>query len=673
MASEDGARSGRRETVPDPGKRKTLRTLGALGALALVDAGALSSCARRIAPTTKEGERLILLGIDGLDPGIMGRMLAQGRLPNLARLREMGGFRRLRTTTPPQSPVAWATLITGRNPGVHGIYDFIHRDPRTYQLMPSIAQTAPPEYTLPLASWKIPLSDSRVDLLRRGEAFWEALEAAGVPCRIHQVPSNFPPRNTGTPQLAGLGTPDLRGNSACQCHYFVEGGRSDEGKVLQRGVAVTNGHVAARLRGPRNSLRRGMPESTVDFEVWLDREHGLAKIVIQGQQIVLRQGEWSGWIPVTFTLVPHVKDANGICRFYLKEAAPRFKLYVTPLNFDPMDPPLPIDAPPGFARQLAERHGRFHTAGLPEDTEALMGDALDDGEYLQQAGDIFAEARRLYESALDEFRRGLLFCYFGTTDRNQHMFWRTMDPRHPMYDGQAARDFGGVVEECYRVSDELAGVALDACDKQTTLIVFSDHGFAPFYRRVNLNNWLADHGYLALSHQRQDAELGRDADWSRTTAYAIGLNGLYLNLRGREGQGVVAPEDRQTVARRLAADLETMRDPETGERPIAKVYLADEAYSTRIEDITPDLIVGYARGYRSSTWSGGGVLAAAEFEDNSSKWSGDHCIDQAAVPGVLLANRPIGRDGLGLADVTATALAEFGVKSAKEIEGAPIW
>ncbi len=657
---------------PDPGKRSTLKKLGALGLLALVDAGSLASCGPRPRVLPRGDDRLLLLGIDGLDPVLMGRMMAEGKLPNLVRLKGMGGFRQLTSTIPPQSPVAWATLITGQDPGGHGIYDFVHRDPETYGLMSAIARTAPPEHTLPWGPWRVPLSSSRVDLLRRGRAFWEILEEHGVPCEVHRVPSNFPPRDNGTRQLSGLGTPDLRGTLG-QCSYFTEAPLSATRELQQERVRVARGRARAHLKGPRNSLHAGVPDVVVPFDIWVDREHRLSKIVIQGQEIVLRQGEWSDWVSIRFTMVPHVKTVGGIGRFYLKEVSPAFKLYVTPLQFDPVDPALPIAAPHGFARKLAERHGRFHTLGLPEDTEALMAGVLDDGEYLHQAGQVLDEARRIYEHLLLESRRGVLFYYFGTTDRNQHMFWRTMDPRHPAYDERLARRYGEAVEECYRVSDELVGRALEVCDGRTSLIVFSDHGFAPFYRKFNLNGWLANHGYLAMRNPREGANIGREADWDRSAAYGLGLNGLYLNLEGREGKGCVAPEERGSLARRLAADLEGARDPQTGEAVIANVYLAEEAYSATRPRVTPDLIVGYARGYRCSTASGMGVVASQPVEENLSKWSGDHCIDQAAVPGVVLSTRPLRAEHPALPDVTATALAAFGLEVPEEVQGKPIW
>jgi predicted AlkP superfamily phosphohydrolase/phosphomutase len=675
-----GAQTGRSparsegERPRDPAKRETLKRLGALGLLALVDAGALASCGPRVLSPTARERKVIVLGLDGLDPQIVDRMMAAGKLQHMRRLRAISRLRNLTSSIPPQSPVAWATFITGRDPGGHRIYDFVHRDPETYELVNAIARTSPPAVRLPFGQWRVPLSSSRAELLRAGTAFWDILAERGIPCEVYRVPANFPPRDTGVKQLAGLGTPDLRGTNGTCAYYTDAPTTSPAAREYVHRLRLRNGRAKGRLIGPRNSLRSSMPDTWLDFDLSIDRDHALAKISIQGRELLLRVGEWSDWVPVKFAMVPGVKTVSGILRFYLKQASPHFGLYAGPINFDPMDAALPIAAPPGFAREMAERFGRFHTLGFPQDTNALDAEILDDGEYLHQSGMIVDEARRIYHSALNQFQRGLLFYYFSTSDRTQHMFWRTMDPQHPAHDARSARDYGSAIEDCYQTCDGIVGDALEACDSDTTLVVLSDHGFAPLYRKFNLNTWLAAHGYLALrSRAKTTNKLSEDADWSNTTAYALGLNSVYINVRGREARGTVAEEDRQRVAQALARELRKVRDPIGGERVFENVYLADEVYSGARGPETPDLIAGYARGYRCSSASGLGKIAPQAIEDNEGKWSGDHCIDRTVVPGILLANKPIRAQRPALPDVTAGVLAEFGLRAPDDMQGNSIW
>jgi len=660
----------------DPARRETLKKLVAFGALAAFDIAALTSCGRRaLAPAARE-RKVIVLGLDGLDARIVARWMAEGKLPHMSRLRELGGYRPVTSSVPPQSPVAWATFISGRDPGGHGIFDFIQRDPQTYLPYLSIARVEPPSRALSLGDWKLPLSGAKAECLREGRTFWELLCERGVPCSVYRIPTNFPPREVGAREVAGLGAPDLRGTYG-EFSFFTDapppGARSISGGAVYR-VTVSNGHVRARLTGPGNTMRAGSPESFADFEVWLDREHRVAKISVQGREVMLRQGEWSDWVPVRFDVIPHLRSVGGICRFYLKEVAPHFKLYVTPINVDPADQALPVTAPSEFGQELAERFGRFYTMGFPEDVKALRHGILDDGEYLHQSGIVVAEARRMYEGALNSFRRGLLFYYFSATDRTQHMFWRTMDPKHPAYDPRLAGDYGAAIESCYREADDLVGQALQAVDAHTTLIVMSDHGFAPFYRAFNLNSWLAQHGYLAGKESwREQKDILSNASWQDTIAYGLGFNGLYLNLQGREAEGRVDPTERATVLRRLAQELQQVRDPESGDPVIEAVHLADDVYSDGARGHAPDAVIGYAHGYRCSDDSVLGELSEHLLEDNKDKWSGDHCIDRSLVPGVLFANQPMGAETPSLPDVTVSVLSEFGLAAPREMEGKPVW
>jgi len=659
----------------DPAKRETLKKLAALGAFAAVG-GALASCGRRPRWSARRERKAIVLGLDGLDPRGIGRLMREGKLPNMKRLMAMGGYRWLRSSIPPQSPVAWATFIAGRDPGGHGIFDFIQRDPQTYLPYLSIARTEPPENSLSLGQWRIPLSSGKVESLRRGRAFWDVLAEQGVPGVVYRAPSNFPPQDHGVKQLAGLGAPDLRGSYG-EFSFYTDRPQPPDHEVTGGAiypVELKLGRARAKLLGPENTLRKGAPRTSANLDIFVDREHGIAKVALGDAQVLLRPGEWSDWITVRFELIPHLRSVSGICRLYLKQVSPYLKLYVTPVNIDPRDPALPITAPAGFAGQLARRFGPFYTQGFPHDVKALRQGVLDDEEYLEQSDMCFGEERRMWEAALHDFDRGLLFYYFATSDRTQHMFWRTMDPRHPAYDAKLAARLGNVLPDCYLASDELVGQAMARLDADTTLIVMSDHGFAPYYRSFHLNRWLADKRYLAgLSPWGPDMDIFSNADWQNTLAYGIGFNSLYLNLQGREQYGALGPEERPVLARQLADELMQARDPETGDRVVDNVYLAEDVYSKDRPEHAPDLVIGYAFGYRCSDESVLGEVAGTTTEANRDKWSGDHCADRKVVPGILFTSKPITAGRPDLTDATATVLAEFGVRKPGEMTGEPVW
>lgn len=612
------------------------------------------------------GRRVIVLGFDGLDHQLTKQMLAAGRLPGLARLASTGGFAPLGTTIPPQSPVAWSTFITGLDPGAHGIFDFVHRDPATRLPYLSTTRTAGASLALPLGTWQLPLSAGRVESLRRGTPFWERLEARGVPTTIIRMPANFPPSGTATRELSGMGTPDLLGTYGTFAFYtsepFAFAGQPVSGGVVHH-VRVREGRVQAALEGPDNPFRREPEKVRAAFEVYPDREQQFAKIVLGGEERLLRVGEWSDWLPVAFSLAP-TQSLAGEVRFYLKGLDPFFELYASPVNIDPLDPAMPVSTPVGYAAALAHATGRFYTQGMPEDTTALKSGVLTEAEFLRQSALAGDEVRQQYRHVLDGFRDGFLFYYFGNLDQVAHMMWRARDADHPAYDAGRDAPNAAVVDQLYEGLDAIVSDTLARLGPDDLLVVMSDHGFTSWRRAFHLNSWLRDHGYLALKDPARADDPGffGNVDWSRTRAYALGLNGLYLNLRGREPDGTVDAAARDALLEEIRAKLLAVVDPATGQPAITKVYRADEVYTLPPGDTTaPDLVVGYAKGTRGSDESALGGLPREVLVDNTSPWSGDHCMDHEAVPGVLLSSRPLKRPAPTLQQLAAALLAEFGI------------
>jgi predicted AlkP superfamily phosphohydrolase/phosphomutase len=623
-------------------------------------------------------KKLIILGIDGLDPDLLTKFMAEGKVPNFARLAEQGSFRRLTTSIPPQSPVAWSNLITGMNAGGHGIFDFIHRDPKTFQLYFSTSRVEGPKHSFHVGSWVIPLGSGTADQLRHGKAFWEILDEHHVPNYVYRIPANFPPIAAKGQTLSGMGTPDLRGTYGTFTFYTDDPtaavGSVEGGEVMQ--VEVKNNRVATNLIGPDNTFRRNSPPATEPFTVDVDPLEPVARIGVQDQQFVLKEGEWSGWVPVEFQLMPVIGNVKGICRFYLKQAHPRFQLYVSPINIDPENPALPISTPTNYSRALAKQIGEFHTQGIAEDTKALTAGVLDDKEYLEQARTVLAEHRRAFDVEFPKFHQGLFFFYFSSLDLNAHMMWRLTDPQSPAYDAALAAQYGSSLEEFYEQIDEVLGEVMPKVDNNTTLLVLSDHGFAPYRRSFNLNTWLLNNGYITrkAGSGGDSSEPFADVDWSRTRAYGLGLNGLYLNLRGREREGIVeSGAQADALLREIRQKLLEVHDPKDGPQVITRIDLASEAYQGPYARSGPDALVGYNRGYRAGWKTILGAFPADVLEDNTNAWSGDHCMDFTKVPGVLLSNRKIEAQTPALTDVAPTILSEFGIAKTKDMMGQSVF
>ena len=168
---------------------------------------------------------------------------------------------------------------------------------------------------------------------------------------------------------------------------------------------------------------------------------------------------------------------------------------------------------------------------------------LDDKEYLEQAKTVLTEHRQIFDAEFPKFHSGVFFFYFSSLDLNSHMFWRLIDPQHPEYDAALAAQYGRALPEFYQQIDQVLGEVLQRMDDRTTLLVLSDHGFAPYNRSFNLNTWLLNNGYITLKSEPNpdQNQAFANVDWSHTRAYGLGLNGLYLNLKGREREGIVEP------------------------------------------------------------------------------------------------------------------------------------
>jgi predicted AlkP superfamily phosphohydrolase/phosphomutase len=594
-------------------------------------------------------ERAVILGFDGMDPELADRFMKEGRLPNLSKLRDKGTFSKLRTTFPAISPVAWSTFLTGVNPGKHNIYDFLARDANSYLPYLSSAEIKGPKRHIKIGKYSIPFGKTEIKAMRKGTPFWHWLGNAGIFSSVIRVPVTFPPEKFQGVLLSGMCVPDLKGSQGTFCLCTT---RMSSDKFREGGVRVP----IERKNGVCRSYVPGSKQ---------------ARFTVGSEKFTLKVGEYSEWITAEFKAGMGF-TAHGICRFYLKELSPEIEVYVTPVNIDPGHPDLPISHPVTYSIYLAKLFGPYATLGLAEDTWAMNEHVLDDDAFLAQAYGNHEDRERMLFDALDKTKQGLCTCVFDTTDRIQHMFWRYLDEDHP-----AARDVPHsqhppVIQELYERMDRLIGRVMEKLDDDTLLMVISDHGFKSFARCMNLNAWLHQNGYLALKEGKTESgDWFEDVDWSRTRAYTMGLNGLYLNIKGREKQGIVDPSEEDALKKEIQEKLNGLVDPASGTVGITGVFIADNVYRGPYTENSPDLIVGYGAGYRASWDSVMGKVTAQIFEDNMKAWSGDHCIDPRLVPGVLFSSHKFIEDKPAIVDVAPTMLKLFGIALPAHFDGKP--
>lgn len=640
---------------------------------------------------------VFIVGVDGMDPVILSRLMGEGKMPNFAQLARDGSYQTLGTSNPPQSPVAWSSFVTGMDPGGHGIFDFVHRDPKTYHPVSSATSVdEEPPAALRAFGYVVPLWGGEMRNNRGGTPWWDRLVEAGVDVEVYQVPGNFPTPPSKAKVLSGMGTVDLRGGFGTYTFYTdAPVAKANPKGDIQRlsvddldldGIPDTARGI---LRGPPNQFRLEPGETpgindylTTGVTISIDANSDTAAIEVGGNVVVLQEGEWSNWVPVTFDALPlGLSSAEGIVRFYAKQLRPHLQVYASPVNLSPADSPMEIASPGSFLEEVYNGVGYFYTQGLPEETDALADDTFNDDDYLSQVALVLDDTQRLIQFALERFEPGdTTFVYLSDIDLQCHMLWRHGDPKypqaqpHPAFEPESAAAHQHDIEQFYRGVDEALGKIRDQLPPDTLLIVMSDHGFQPYTRKLHLNAWLRDQGYLVLKDGKTKGHIVQDdVDWSRTKAYGVGFNGLYLNRKGREGQGILSEAEAVAVGKEIAAALTAYRDPENGEQVVLRVDVGAEIYSPARAGEGPDLVVGYNAGYGCSDASTLGEITEVVIEDNTSRWSGNHLMAPEVVPGVLLVNRKLPGEGHQLTDLTATLLQHYGLARPAELQGKSIF
>ena len=529
---------------------------------------------------------------------------------------------------------------------------------------------------------------------RQGDTFWELLGEAGRRVRVVRVPVTFPPKGyPGGELLSGLGVPDLSFRIGKPFYFTSElffQPKSGGDFALELVELIDNrGVIETEIKGPPNKLfPEGEPYITIPMTLTVADDRSRLAIEVSGTRLELAPGEWSDWVELRFPFNPLIA-LDGIGRFKLLELEEDVRLYLSPIQFDPesLPPIVDITAPADWVDDLTERHGRFKTMGWAIDTWSVTEGTIDDETFFEDVDATVDKSEEMLLAALDEMDDwDALVHYFEFTDRVQHVMFRYFDPEHPLYTEEGAARWGGSILDAYRRMDAIVGAVRERLPDDAVLMVVSDHGFASWRRAMNYNTWLAKEGYLVLEGEGPEranledlfdqGEFFVNVDWSRTRAYALGLGNVYVNLAGREAQGIVQPgEEYRALLAELKAKLEAFTDPETGERPVAYVFTRDEAYGTYDPQLVPDLFPSNAVGYRVGWQDSLGIVAREVTETNTDIWSGDHCsVYPPLVQGILFSSRRLPGAGRGgeppyMADVPATLLALYGVVAPVELDG----
>ena len=614
-------------------RREFLKQTTAASAALAGGLSAKPTLAAKKKPSKAGGKKVIVIGVDGMDPSLSEKMMKT------------------------EKQCAPFLSMTETIPGV-GYWEI-------------------GDHKIQMPYWPFNHKPAETLLRRQGVPFWDYLDKAGIYSTFYDLPSNYPPSSSKYGYhrcLSGMGTPDMRGGHGGYYHFAEDGPfqMKDESGCVSLMLFFENETAGARLVGPANTLLKEPEAVTIDFLVHRDIKAQAAVIEIQKHKIPLKQGQWSNWIKLDFELdiLGPNKHISGICRFYLQEVTPNFRLYVSPINNDPSNSYLQITEPPEFIGEISNSLGLFYTTGFQEDHKALSNGVFNEDEFVTQAGIVLEERFNLLNYAMDNYEDGLLYFYFSSTDIQAHMLWWDTDEPHPTRSAAQARKYFGHLKDIYRKMDDVLGDILKRYGDEATIIMMSDHGFANFKRQFNLNTWLRENGYLGPANS---TSVLYDVDWSETRAYGLGINGLYINTKGRERDGIVDPgQQREELIAELIQKLEAIIDS-NGKRVIRKVHRSDRVYRGSATRLAPDLIVGYSRDYRASWSTCLGDMNEDVLSDNDSAWAADHCADVSEVPGVVFSNRPIKADSPALIDIAPTILTEFGLEIPSSMEGKNIF
>ena len=787
------------------------------------------------------GRKVILLGFDGVDYGIARKFMEEGALPNLKALTEQGAFLPLRTANPAQSPVSWACIVSGTNPGKTNIGGFIRRNFQGGRVTPQLAtieenydhnkhQVPYSEFSWLSPEAKTPLTalfcagffllglivlklllrlNVLVSLggslvlaagalycgisffsmlpeavpfpynLEQGEFFWNILARNGVHTIGLYAPGAYPVvAEKNADVFGGLGVPDINGSTGTWYVYsseaftFYDISTNTGGKVIRMNDEG-NGRLTGKVYGPTNfyrmeqfekqlaelkrrqqnaklteaekeAARKRYEEVDQAFGTWKDQENQrkavldltavpdydkhVMKVNLGGQEQTVKEGEWSRWFKVKFKLSPFLRIPALVRLRLIKCADEEVRFFVPAIDISPMGTPpfLRISSPPDYSTMLADRTGGpFETVGWSCITHGLKDEEIPEDVFLEDIEFTMNCRRRLFRNQLGRKDWRVFFEVFYTPDRVEHMMYRLYDEQHPQYDPQLAQRempfFGRTIKmkdailEIYKAMDQTVGEVLDRIEagefgEDVVLMVVSDHGFAPFYYCMGVNNFLVEKGFLALKPDASGkprtvkdlVDSGMDnylsyVDWSKTKAYSLGLGKIFINLKGREPEGVVTPGEYDSVCDALIKELQAFKDPNTGDPVIRRVYKREEIFSgdywkegnttfrfylpdgrkiteNRYTEGFADLYLGFASKYRVSWQTSLGGLEESVIVPNAQKWSGDHVsVDPDLVPGVFFCNRKV-REGAkpSVLDIAPTVLALCGVPVPDFMDGRPL-
>ncbi len=556
------------------------------------------------------------------------KLLNQGKLKNIEKLIKTGSFLPLISSNPSQSPVAWASLATGKDPGEHGIFDFIRINRKNYIPYLSIFNIKTSPFAL----------KPKYERIIKTETFWENLSNKGEKVRVLKWPCTFPPPKINGEFFAGFGIPDIKGGLGRYTLYTTSEieTKNRRGDIIK--VTFKNKEAKAFIKGPFKQTITGKKEVILEVKFKISENELIIKI--GDKEFSLKEKEWSKWIPLEFKIGG--LKYKGIAKFYLIALNPEFKLYLSPINLSPDNELTALSHPQDYSTKLLKKYNYFSTLGMIEDVNALNDEIFKDEDFISMVDFLFEEKRNIFIREIPEENYRVYAFVFETLDRIQHMFWERNQK---------------IIEKYYIKFDKLIGEVIEKIKENWELIIISDHGFGSLKKYVDLNAFLREKGYLSLKEGVESEPLFKKVNFRKTKAFNCGFTGIYLNKKVREGKGILNKEEYLKEKENLKKLLKTLKDG--NKNVIKEVYDAEEIYSNKNKENMPDLIIGYEEGYRTDWKSVIGGVGKEITKENTNKWTGDHIFDPSLVSGVFISSFKIDIENKIKAEEFSSVILDF--------------
>lgn len=521
--------------------------------------------------------RLVVIGIDSLIPTILERLVDLGRLPTFKKLMESGSYSRALPYFPAETGCNWATISTGATPAKHGCKYVIH-----------IPGTQLDKVVLGFSSEYC-----------KAEQIWQVIDKLGELSIIIDYPQSYPINAKNVVHVGEDGYPDPNSRLCiANAHAYVSKEIPQDLPAYLKAylTKVEVKRANSWLNVPitkRDSLEVEIPiktrEEELTFYALVEKDNDeFDRVLLFSEKDYTKKigeakgGEWSNWIRYKFKLYNEYTWAYF--RYKVLKLSPNGK--ELHLYFSQIYPERGWSYPPELAKELTEKFGPY--LHRPTEQALVVSGASDVETFIQEEEYQARWYAKVASYLLKKYKWRLFMMKWHGPDFFEHFSLHLIDPTHPLFDPSKEKEGWELYAKFYGICDELIGEILNVVDDGNTIIaVVSDHGHVANVVHHVGNEVFEEAGLL---RRKPDGSI----DWSKTKAVFL-AEGVWINLKGRDPQGIVEPgEEYEKVRDEVISLLLSLKDPVTGRPTFSLVCRKEEAKIMGLgSDRDPDIVFCY--------------------------------------------------------------------------------